>query len=275
MSSERGFRKETVAGRGTENHLKKNVQNMEIYGLIGYPLVHSFSRAYFTGKFQREGLDAEYRNFELPSIDGFRAVVDGNPALRGLNVTLPYKQQVMPFLDELSPEAREIGAVNAIRITWSDGVPRLKGFNADVVGFVRSIKPLLRAHHRSALILGTGGASKAVNYGLHQLGLSTQFVSRHPQAGQLGYADVTAEVLKACPVVVNCTPCGMFPHVEEHPALPYEALGADNLLYDLVYNPEETEFLRLGRQHGAQTKNGLEMLHLQAEASWEFWHTTD
>lgn len=259
----------------TEINLKKNVQEMELYGLIGYPLVHSFSRAYFTEKFRREGLDAEYRNFEIPSIDGFRSVVDGNPALRGLNVTLPYKQQVMPFLDELSPEAREIGAVNAIRISWSDGVPRLKGFNADVVGFVRSIRPLLRAGHRSALILGTGGASKAVNYGLHQLGLSTQFVSRHPRAGQLGYADVTPEVLKANPVVVNCTPCGMFPHTDEHPALPYEAFGTDNLLYDLVYNPEETEFLRLGRERGAQTKNGLEMLHLQAEASWEFWHTTD
>lgn len=248
---------------------------MEIYGLIGYPLVHSFSRAYFTEKFRREGLDAEYRNFELLSIDGFRAVVDGNPALRGLNVTLPYKQQVMPFLDELSAEAHEIGAVNVIRVTWSDGVPRLKGFNADVVGFVRSIQPLLRPNHRSALILGTGGASKAVDYGLRKLGLSTQFVSRHPHERQLGYADVTAEVVHDNSVIVNCTPCGMFPHVDEHPALPYEALSADNLLYDLVYNPEETQFLRLGRQHGAQTKNGLEMLHLQAEASWELWHTTD
>ena len=245
---------------------------MTTYGLIGYPLVHSFSRAFFTGKFAREGVDAQYLNFEIPAIADFPAVVRDNPDLRGLNVTLPYKELVIPYLDSLSDGARDIGAVNVIRVSRDGGKVTLKGFNADVIGFVRSIRPLLDSSHTKALILGTGGASKAVDYGLHSIGLGTVFVSRNPMKGQLGYGDITPEVLRSHPVVVNCTPCGMFPHTGECPPLPYAALGPCNLLFDLVYNPDETLFLANGKAHGAKTKNGLEMLHLQAETSWELWN---
>ena len=245
---------------------------MTTYGLIGYPLIHSFSRSFFTEKFKREGRDAQYLNFEIASIKEFPEVIRKNPDLKGLNVTLPYKQQVMPYLDELSDEAREIGAVNVIKVIHCDGNTVLKGYNADVIGFVNSIRPLLQPLHRKALILGTGGASKAVNYGLHQLGLETKFVSRIPKEGMFAYSELTAEVLGEYKVIVNCSPCGMFPHVDECPALPYKVLRSDNVLFDLVYNPEETQFLAQGKAQGAQVKNGLEMLHLQALASWEFWN---
>ena len=246
---------------------------MKIYGLIGYPLVHSFSRAFFTDKFQREGIEAEYLNFEIASIERFPEIIREQPLLQGLNVTLPYKQQVMPYLDDLSDEARDIGAVNAIRVTHrEDGTTFLKGFNADVIGFERSIRPLLRKEHTRALMLGTGGASKAVRFGLQRLGLETLYVSRHPGEGQMGYDDLTPELMREWRVIVNCSPCGMFPHVDECPRIPYELLTPDHLLYDLVYNPEETRFLAQGRLRGATVKNGLEMLHLQALAGWDFWN---
>ena len=251
---------------------------MEKYGLIGYPLGHSFSRDFFSEKFRNEGIDAEYVNFEIPSIGGFPEIVAGNPGLRGVNVTIPYKEKIIPFLDELSEEARRIGAVNVVRLTVGrNGKTFLKGFNSDVIGFTRSIEPLLNpANHKKALILGTGGASKAIHYGLEKLGLECRFVSRTPKdEGMLAYTQLTPQIMEEYMVIVNCTPVGMYPHADECPGLPYECIGNDHLLYDLVYNPEETLFLRKGRERGAIVKNGLEMLLLQAYASWEFWHTED
>ncbi|MCD7714696.1 MAG: shikimate dehydrogenase [Prevotella sp.] len=245
---------------------------MEKYGLIGYPLGHSMSKDYFNTKFKSEGTDAEYINFEIPDIKEIKAVVLSNPELVGLNVTIPYKQQVIPYLNEITKEAKAIGAVNVIKITRNGTKIRLKGFNSDVVGFVESIRPLIERYHKKALILGTGGASKAVEYGLKSLGLETMFVSRTKKTGAMTYEEVTPDVVKDYKVIVNCTPVGMFPKIDDYPALPYEALDTRSLLYDLIYNPDETAFLARGRQQGAITKNGLEMLLLQAFASWEFWH---
>lgn len=245
---------------------------MNKYGLIGYPLGHSFSRGFFNDKFQGEKIDAEYLNFEIPSIEHFPDVIAGNPELKGLNVTIPYKQKVMDYLDEVSPEARAIGAVNVVRIERHNKKVKLIGYNSDVIGFTESIEPLLRPHHKKALILGTGGASKAINYGLKKLGIETVFVSRTQRDGCITYEDITPEVVKEYEVIVNCSPKGMYPHTDECPDLPYEALTYNNLLYDLVYNPEETLFMKKGRQNGAIVKNGLEMLILQAIASWDFWN---
>ncbi|MCR5044542.1 MAG: shikimate dehydrogenase [Bacteroidaceae bacterium] len=247
---------------------------MNTYGLIGYPLGHSFSRKFFTEKFATEGIDAQYLNFEIPSIEEFPNIIKNNPTLKGLNVTIPYKQQVMQYLDDISEEAKAIGAVNVVKCQLStvNCQLHLTGYNSDVIGFVNSIKPLLKPHHKKALILGTGGASKAIRYGLEKkLGMKTLFVSRSARKGMITYEEVTAEVLREYEVIVNCSPVGMYPHVDECPALPYEAMNENNLLYDLVYNPLETLFMKKGAAQGATVKNGLDMLHLQAIASWEFW----
>lgn len=244
---------------------------MEQYGLLGFPLRHSFSKKFFTEKFQRENRDAEYLNFEIADIQNLKEVIGTHPALSGLNVTIPYKEKVIPLLHELSPEAAAIGAVNVIRIERDGNDVRLKGFNSDIIGFKDSLLPLLRPHHQSALILGTGGASKAIYHGLIQLGIAVKFVSRTHQTDMLTYEELTPETMRQFQIIVNCTPCGMFPHTDECPNLPYDALTPEHLLYDLIYNPEETLFLEKGKQQGAQIKNGLEMLHLQALASWNFW----
>jgi len=247
---------------------------MDKYGLIGNPLGHSFSRAFFTEKFAREGIDAEYINFEIPHAAQLLDVVRDNPELRGLNCTIPHKQAIMPLLDEVSDEAREIGAVNVIRVTHdADGKAHLKGFNSDIIGFMESIRPLLDPErHKKALVLGTGGASKAICVGLDRLGLTWKYVSRKHIEGQFTYEDLTPEVVHEFPVIVNCSPVGMFPRIDAAPNIPYGALTPDNLLYDLVYNPEITQFMQYGRRRGAVVKNGLEMLRLQAIASWEFWN---
>ena len=243
---------------------------MEQYGLIGYPLGHSFSRRFFNGEFFPEhGIEAEYLNFEIPEAEGLLEVVRTHPLLRGLNCTIPHKQAVIPLLDEISPEAREIGAVNVIRIR--DG--RLKGFNSDIIGFMDSLRPLLQPHHHRALVLGSGGASKAVWAGLRRLGLEPTQVSRKAGEGVLSYEMLSPEVMADHTVVVNCSPVGMFPRVDECPAIPYELLSERHLLYDLVYNPLDTLFMQRGRECGATVKNGLEMLRLQALASWKFWHS--
>lgn len=241
---------------------------MDKYGIIGYPLGHSFSRAFFTEKFQREHIDAEYVNFEIPSADMLPGIVQANPNLRGLNVTLPHKEAVIPMLDELSDEAKEIGAVNVIRVR--DG--RLKGFNSDIIGFMDSIRLLLKPWHQHALVLGTGGASRAIRVGLQRLGIQWTYVSRTPAPGRLTYADLTSELMEHYQVIVNCSPVGMFPRMDACPDIPYQLLTGRHLLYDLVYNPQETLFLKRGAEHGAAVKNGLEMLHLQALASWRFWN---
>lgn len=246
---------------------------MDTYGLLGYPLGHSFSRNYFGEKFQKEGLEAEYLNFEIPTIEQVPMILDAHPQLKGMNVTIPYKQQVMPYLNEITPEAQAIGAVNVVRVSHTPtGEIRLKGYNSDVIGFTESLKPLLKPHHTHALILGTGGASKAVHYGLQQLGLNSQWVSRRKESGQLTYDELTPELMQQYTVIVNCTPCGMYPKVDTCPDIPYHLLSSQHLLYDLTYNPDVTLFMKKGQAQRAATKNGLEMLILQAEASWRFWH---
>jgi len=246
---------------------------MDKYGLIGYPLGHSFSISYFNQKFQDEAINAVYENFEIPTIDALPEVIDSNPNLQGLNVTIPYKEKVLPFLDSISPEARAIGAVNVIRIIHNGKNIKLKGYNSDVIGFTKSIAPMLdKKWHKKAIILGTGGASKAIDYGLRNLGLETVFVSRYERPGTIQYNTINADVVREYNVIVNCTPLGMYPKTEECPELPYEAMDNHTILYDLIYNPDETLFMKRGKQYGAQTKNGLEMLLLQAFASWEFWH---
>ena len=246
---------------------------MDKYGLIGYPLGHSFSISYFNQKFQDEDIDAVYENYEIPSIDALPEVLSSNPELKGLNVTIPYKEKVLPFLDNTSPEALAIGAVNVIRITHRGNKTELKGFNSDVIGFTKSIEPMLdKKWHQKALILGTGGASKAINYGLRSLGLETIYVSRYEKPDTIQYKSITPEVVKEYNVIVNCTPVGMYPKTEFCPELPYEAMDSHTILYDLIYNPDETLFMKRGAEYGANVKNGLEMLLLQAFASWEFWH---
>ena len=244
----------------------------KLYGLLGYPLVHSFSQNYFNQKFESENTDAEYINFEIPDVGMLMEVVAENENLNGLNVTIPYKEQVIPFLDEIDPAASEVGAVNVIKfIRGKDGL-RLKGYNSDIIGFTDSIKSLLKPHHQSALVLGTGGAAKAVSYSLRKLGLDVQLVSRRKSANTLVYEELTKNDLKTHKVIVNTTPLGMYPNVDICPDIPYRYLTPQHLCYDLIYNPDETLFLKNSRQAGAQVKNGLEMLLLQAFASYSIWN---
>jgi shikimate dehydrogenase len=246
---------------------------MDKYGLIGNPLKHSFSRGFFNDKFAAENIDAEYINFELPTIKEFPEIIKNNPQLKGLNVTIPYKEQVIPYLDRLSDNARETGAVNVIKIERpKKGKLHLTGYNSDIIGFKNSIEPLLKGHHRQAIVLGTGGSAKAVYCGLKQLGVEPTYVSRtKTTAGTLTYAELREEVMEKNTVVVNCTPVGMWPDVDACPSLPYHLLSEKHLLYDLLYNPNETLFMKRGKAQGADVKNGLEMLLLQAFASWNFW----
>ena len=248
---------------------------MDKYGLIGYPLKHSFSIVYFNEKFKAENIDAEYVNFEIPRIEEFMEVVEENPNLCGLNVTIPYKEQVIPYLDELDKDTAKIGAVNVIKIIRQPkGKVKLVGYNSDIIGFTRSIEPLLKPDvHTHALILGTGGASKAIFRGLENLGIKSTFVSRTKKNDEvMTYEELTPEVMQQYKIIVNCTPVGMYPKVDECPAIPYDQLTTDHLLYDLLYNPDETLFMKKGRTQGATVKNGLEMLLLQAFAAWEIWH---
>lgn len=242
---------------------------MRLFGLIGFPLSHSFSKGFFTEKFEKEGITGcRYENFPIPEIGQFPRLWEETPGLEGLNVTIPYKQAVIPFLDELSEAVKEIGAVNCIR--RQDG--RLKGYNTDVIGFRRSLEPLLHPHHTKALILGAGGAAKAVKFALRQLGIAYTEVSRKYTDGTIGYEAVTPEIMKSHLLIVNTTPLGMYPDIAGAPPIPYDLISKDHLLYDLIYNPAETRFLQHGAAHGAAVKNGHEMLVLQAEASWEIWN---
>ena len=247
---------------------------MEQYGLIGYPLGHSFSQRFFTKRFEEDGRDAAYLNFEIPEGRMIVDVVREHPDLRGLNCTIPHKQAIIPYLDELDETAREIGAVNVVRITrcpGKNGEFYLTGFNSDIIGFTDSLRPLLKPHHRQALVLGTGGASKAVFQGLKQLGVASTFVSRKAKEYCITYEEITPKVMEQYTVIVNTTPLGMYPNVNACPDIPYDLLTSDHLLYDLLYNPDETLFMRKGKEKGAVVKNGLEMLLLQAFAAWEIW----
>lgn len=243
----------------------------KLYGLIGYPLGHSFSQDYFNQKFQAENIDARYVNFEIPDIDGLNEILGRNPNLNGLNVTIPYKQQVIPLLDEMDAEAAAIGAVNVIKFIRRNDRLILKGYNSDIIGFRDSIAPLLTEAHERALILGTGGASRAVMYALRSLGIPSQLVSRRRAEDVITYADLTSEVMATHKIIVNTTPLGMYPHVDECPDIPYSLLTPDHLCYDLLYNPDVTLFMKRSADAGAQVKNGLEMLLLQAFAAWNIW----
>ena len=243
-----------------------------LYGLAGYPLGHSFSASFFNKKFKDEGISAAYQNFEVENISSMRSIVSAHPNLRGFNVTIPHKQHILAMLDTVSEAAQAIGAVNVVRLTKKDGSVRWEGHNTDHIGFLQSLQPLLRECHRKALVLGTGGASKAIIYALQNIGIETTCVSRTKKEGMLTYSELTEETINSHQIIVNCSPVGTYPHVEECPDIPYQWLGQDHLLYDLVYNPETTLFLKKGAQRGCTVKNGLEMLHLQALAAWNIWN---
>ena len=248
------------------------ISEEKIYGLIGFPLIHSFSQNYFNQKFEAESIKARYLNFELPDIGDFMEVVSEYPTLAGLNVTIPYKEQVIPYLNELDEDAAKIGAVNVIKIIRNKGSLKFKGYNSDIIGFTDSISPLLNERRKKALVLGTGGASKAVVRGLENLGITATLVSRSAREGVITYEDLTPEVMAENLIIVNTTPLGMYPHVEECPDIPYDCLTKEHLCYDLLYNPDVTMFMRKAEEYGAETKNGLEMLLLQAFAAWNIWN---
>lgn len=248
---------------------------MRKFGLIGYPLGHSFSKTYFTEKFEKEQIaDCEYSNYPLLNINELPFVIQSDSALCGLNVTIPYKQQVISYIDELDKTASEVGAVNSIKIVRkSDGKILLKGFNTDVVGFAHPLKGVITEKHKSALILGTGGASKAVEWVLKSLGISYRFVSREPKDTiQYSYAELTTKIISDNLLIINTSPVGMYPNTGSKPNIPYAGISSDHILYDLVYNPLQTLFLLEGAKKKATTINGLPMLYAQAEKAWEIWN---
>ncbi|MBR2318954.1 MAG: shikimate dehydrogenase [Bacteroidaceae bacterium] len=247
---------------------------MKKYGIIGYPLAQSASPSFFNAKFKNENIDAEYIPFEIESIEKLPHILAENPELNGFNVTIPYKQKVMPYLDGISDEAKDINAVNVVKVIHdTDGTPHLYGFNSDVIGFTRSIEALVKGRHRKALILGTGGASKAIAHSLRQLDIEYLLVSRNSGEGKIAYSDLNKEIMESHTLVVNCTPLGMVGHgIDQCPDIPYEFVGERHLFYDIVYNPENTLFLQKGKAQGAATKSGYEMWYLQALASWEIWN---
>ncbi len=241
---------------------------MRTFGLIGFPIGHSFSQKYFSEKFKRANIsDAEFKNFPLENINDFPGLIEDNSNLLGLSVTIPHKQSVMKFLNAIDSVASETGAVNCIKVSET-----LKGFNTDVYGFEKSLLPLLKNHHIKALILGSGGGAKAVKYVLKKSGIEYMFVSRSQKPKVKSYHDLNSEIISSHMLIINTTPLGMFPDVGSRPKIPYEHLTEKHLLYDLVYNPQETLFLKKGKERGAQVKNGLEMLQLQADKAWEIWN---
>lgn len=246
---------------------------MSTFGLIGFPLGHSFSRAWFTKKFEELGLDHRYELFPLTSIEELPALLQSVPDLKGLNVTIPYKQSVLPFLDECSEQALKIGAVNTLRIARKNGKIHLTGYNSDYFGFRESLLELIGPQEGlKALVLGNGGSSQTVQYVLAELGIDFQVVSRTKSVSGLTYSDLSVEMVGKHPLIINTTPLGMFPEVQQLPDLPYNAIGNGHYLFDLVYNPELTSFLAAGQERGARIKNGLSMLYTQAEYSWKFWN---
>lgn len=259
---------------------------MRTYGLIGFPLGHSFSKDFFSKKFQELGLiDHKYELYPLENLRELETLIEQTPDLKGLNVTIPYKIGVLYYLDWISDEAKAVDAVNCIKIVKKDpldglfsgalklGGVELEGYNTDVYGFEMSLKPCLRKQHTSALVLGSGGASRAVCYVLKKLNIAYKLVSRKPMPNQLTYADLSPSMIEQYKLIINTTPLGMAPDIEKAPSIPYGHIGEEHLLYDLIYNPRITSFLRQGEAQGASIKNGLEMLELQAEKSWDIWQS--
>jgi shikimate dehydrogenase len=241
------------------------------FGLLGKNISYSFSSGYFTKKFEKLNLKKhKYVNFDIPEIKDFPSIIEETPNLKGMNVTIPYKEEVIQYLDKLDETAKEIGAVNTIKFTKRGD---LKGYNTDIFGFENSIKPFLKKHHKKALILGTGGASKAVAYAFKRNDINFKFVSRNPsEKNQISYKDLSEEILEEYTVIVNCSPIGTFPNVNDAPKIPYQFITDKHLLFDLIYNPEETAFLKKGKEKGAAIKNGYQMLELQAEEAWRIWN---
>jgi shikimate dehydrogenase len=240
------------------------------FGLLGRNINYSFSRGYFTEKFKNENIEGcSYENFDIPEITEFSKIIENNSDIFGINVTIPYKEQVMPYLDKLSKKAAKIGAVNTIKITKKG---KLKGYNTDYYGFMESLKPLLESHHKKALILGTGGASKGVAFALEELGIDYIFVSRTAKENGLAYEQINAETFNNYQIVINCSPVGTSPNTDAFPLIPYEYFTKNHIAYDLIYNPAKTQFLKKAAAQGAKTKNGQDMLVYQAEKSWEIWN---
>ncbi|UPQ78256.1 shikimate dehydrogenase [Flavobacterium azooxidireducens] len=240
------------------------------FGLIGKNISYSFSKKYFTDKFEKEEFtDCSYENFDLQTIAQFPKLIRENANLIGLNVTIPYKEKIIPFLDKLNKKATKIGAVNCIKIAKNG---KLKGYNTDYFGFKKSLEPLLQPHHQKALILGTGGASKAVAFALEELGILYTFVSRSKKEDALDYKYINATTFDNYQLIINCTPLGTHPNLEEFPPIPYDFFTEEHIAFDLIYNPEETEFLKRAKAKNAVTKNGYEMLVLQAEKGWKIWN---
>ncbi len=247
---------------------------MKLYGLIGYPLTHSFSKKYFAEKFRKEGIpNAKYENFAIETIEMLPTLIERNNDLVGLNVTIPYKEKVLHYLDGLDEMSQEVGAVNTVKIIRSKANIRLEGYNTDVIGFRDTLKPMLEKHHKKALILGTGGASKAIKYVFDTLGI--EYISASIETlkeKEITYDDISEDIMREHHVIVNATPLGTYPKVETCPKVPYQYITDKHVLYDLVYNPEVTRFLQYGKEKRAKIKNGLQMLHLQAEASWKIFN---
>jgi shikimate dehydrogenase len=240
------------------------------FGLVGKNIDYSFSKKYFSKKFISEHFtDCEYQNFDLESIDSFPEIIKNNTNLRGLNVTIPYKETIIPYLDFLSAKAAKIGAVNVIRFTKKG---KLKGYNTDWYGFKKALKPLLQIHHKNALILGTGGASKAIAFALSELDIHFEFVSREASEKAINYNRINATTFDNYQIIINCTPLGTSPNVKDCPEIPYEYFTEKHIAFDLIYNPEETQFLKKAKRKGAITKNGMDMLVFQAEKAWKIWN---
>ena len=244
---------------------------MKLYGLIGYPLSHSFSAIYFKNKFAKEHIsDCDYRLFPIPEISELTTILNENPNLLGFNVTIPYKKEIFQFLTHIDRIAAEVGAVNTVKAIRKENNVELHGFNTDILGFEYSLKPLLSGRNK-ALVLGTGGAASAVAFVLKRLQIQYLSVSRPPSEEIIGYSDLTRELLDEYSIIINTTPLGMHPHTEKAPPIPYQWLNSGHLLYDLVYNPEVTRFMKNGLVQGCTVKNGLEMLQIQAEEAWKIW----
>ena len=242
---------------------------MFLYGLIGYPLTHSFSKNYFTEKFKKEGLEnCRYENFPLADINDLPKIINDNPDLHGINVTIPHKESVLPFLHEVNDLVKQTRACNCIEITNK----KLVGYNTDVIGFEKALVNKLKQPHKNALILGTGGAAKAVEFVLRKLGIGYRYVSRYPSVKNLSYEQLTPHVIEKNTLIINTTPLGMYPKVTEAPPLPYDLITPEHFLFDLIYNPPKTLFLKKGEESGATIENGYNMLVYQAEESWTIWN---
>ncbi len=248
---------------------KKREKMGKKFGLLGRNISYSFSRGYFTEKFTKLGLtDHSYVNFDLPKIEDITDVVKNTDELVGFNITIPYKEAIFPYLSEVDAKAKEIGAINVVKVQQNG----LKGYNTDVIGFQQSIAPSIKKYHQKALILGTGGASKAVAYALKSLGLDYQFVSRNAGENKWSYSQLDKKIMDSYTVVINCTPLGTYPNIQDKPSIPYHYMSDKHLVYDLIYNPEETSFMKHAKDNGATALNGHQMLKLQAEAAWKIWN---